>query len=88
MSELGHKRTLPPHFRMSALTPKADIETQSRNVRFVPIADITARLFDHLVERDARFALDTGRACGDLMIGDYLTCDPDFSFSARLERRF
>jgi len=25
---------------MSALPPKADIETQSRDVRFVPIADI------------------------------------------------
>ena len=30
---------------MSALPPKADIETQSRNVRFVPKADI-ASLFD------------------------------------------
>src|SRR5215471_16558950 len=25
MSALGHKRTLPPHFRMSAFPPKADI---------------------------------------------------------------
>ena len=28
---------------MSALPPKADIGTQSRNVRFVPKADIAAR---------------------------------------------
>src|SRR6516164_6624645 len=33
---------------MSALPPKADIGTQSWNVRFVPKADIR-RLFDHLV---------------------------------------
>jgi hypothetical protein len=40
MSALGQKRTWP-HFRsMSALPPKADIGTQSRNVRFVPKADI------------------------------------------------
>jgi len=39
---------------MSALPPKADIGTQSWNVRFVPKADILRcskerRLFDHLV---------------------------------------
>ena len=33
---------------MSALPPKADIGTQSRNVRFVPKADI-ALLIDHLI---------------------------------------
>ena len=33
---------------MSALPPKADIETQSWNVRYVPIADVSP-LFDHLV---------------------------------------
>jgi hypothetical protein len=33
---------------MSALPPKADIGTQSRDVRFVPKADIGA-LFDYLV---------------------------------------
>jgi hypothetical protein len=50
---------------MSALPPKADIGTQSRNVRFVPKADICGaakrHLFDHLIgaakqrywERDA-----------------------------------
>ena len=40
---------------MSALPPKADIGTQSWNVRFVPKADICTaaktRLFDHLVGR-------------------------------------
>src|SRR6516225_11433296 len=40
MSALGQKQT-SEHVRvMSALPPKADIGTQSRNVRFVPKADI------------------------------------------------
>ena len=39
MSALGQKQTLA-HLRvMSALPPKADIETQPRDVRFVPKAD-------------------------------------------------
>ena len=37
MSALGQNQTLQ---RISALPPKADIGTQSRNVRFVPEADI------------------------------------------------
>jgi hypothetical protein len=40
MSALGQKQTLKPVRVMSALPPKADIGTQSRNVRFVPKADI------------------------------------------------
>ena len=40
MSALGQKQT-SGHVRvMSALPPKADIGTQRRDVRFVPIADI------------------------------------------------
>src|SRR5215472_5405003 len=42
MSALGQKRTLQSMEPMSALPPKADIETQSRDVRFVPKADIPA----------------------------------------------
>src|SRR5262249_14454353 len=42
MSALGQKRTLGRLGSMSALPPKADIGTQSRNVRFVPEADILA----------------------------------------------
>src|SRR5215470_16284721 len=54
MSALGQKRTLKRLYLMSALPPKADIGTQSWNVRFVPKADILhcgkrTRLFDHLV---------------------------------------
>src|SRR6516165_1722907 len=53
MSALGHKRTLTSAWAMSALPPKADIETQSRDVRFVPKADscneTILSLFDHLV---------------------------------------
>jgi hypothetical protein len=43
MSALGQKRTLEQVKAMSALLPKADIETQSRDVRFVPKADIGGR---------------------------------------------
>src|SRR5262249_250779 len=53
MSGLGQKQTLGHVRIVSALPPKADIETQSRDVRFVPKADILhcnrkSRL-DHLV---------------------------------------
>src|SRR6516164_2769983 len=40
MSALGQKRTSERFQSMSALPPKADIGTQSWNVRFVPKADI------------------------------------------------
>jgi hypothetical protein len=53
MSALGQKQTWQRIFLMSALPPKADIGTQSRDVRFVPKADICRaakeRLFDLLV---------------------------------------
>ena len=53
MSALGQKQTLQRILVMSALPPKADIGTQSWNVRFVPKADIARcgkdSLFDHLV---------------------------------------
>ena len=41
MSALGHKRTSRHVWIMSALPPKADIDAQSVNVRFVPKADIS-----------------------------------------------
>jgi hypothetical protein len=44
MSALGHKRTLTRLLGMSALPPKADIKTPSRDVRFVPKADIRRSL--------------------------------------------
>src|SRR5436190_6804746 len=47
MSALGHQRTLKRLQPMSALPPKADIKTQSRDVRFVPKADIDRPSFDH-----------------------------------------
>jgi hypothetical protein len=40
MSALGQKRTLQSVRPMSALPPKADIRTHSRDVCFVPKADI------------------------------------------------
>jgi hypothetical protein len=48
MSALGQKQTSARIRVMSALPPKADIEAQSHDVRFVPKADIS-RLLDHLV---------------------------------------
>src|SRR6516162_3072708 len=47
MSALGQKQTFRPFRPMSALPPKADVGTHSRDVCFVPKADIS--LFDHLV---------------------------------------
>jgi hypothetical protein len=41
MSALGQKQTLAHVRSMSASPPKADIGTHSRDVRFVPKADIT-----------------------------------------------
>jgi len=41
MSALGQKQTFASHQLMSALPPKADIETQPRNVRFVPKGDMS-----------------------------------------------
>ena len=43
MSALGQKQTFAAHKPMSALPPKADMCGATRDVRFVPIADI-ARL--------------------------------------------
>ena len=61
MSALGQKQT-SAHVRvMSALPPKADIGTQSRNVRFVPKADILRG------GRDWRYSITssaTARSCG------------------------
>jgi hypothetical protein len=42
MSALGQKQTLRRSIEMSAIHPKADIAERDRDVRFVPIADITA----------------------------------------------
>jgi hypothetical protein len=53
MSGLGQKQTFAVQKAMSALPPKADIGTQSRNVRFVPQPDSCSAAntssFDHLV---------------------------------------
>ena len=48
MSALGHKQTCAVQKVMSALPPKADMCSATRDVRFVPIADI-GHLFDHLI---------------------------------------
>jgi hypothetical protein len=41
MSALGQKQTFAMQYAMSALPPKADMCGATRDVRFVPIADIT-----------------------------------------------
>ena len=43
MSALGQKQTLSGVRSMSALPPKADIDQDGCNVRFVPEADILRR---------------------------------------------
>ena len=48
MSALGHQRTFAVQYVMSALHPKADMCSATRDVRLVPKADI-GHLFDHLV---------------------------------------
>ena len=40
MSALGQKQTCAAQKVMSALTPKADMCGETKDVRFVPIADI------------------------------------------------
>ena len=44
MSALGQKRTFAVQKGMSALPPKADMCGATRDVRFVPIADINRAL--------------------------------------------
>ena len=52
MSALGQKQTFAMQQGMSALPPKADMCSATRNVRFVPIADILFLLFNHFVGAD------------------------------------
>jgi len=44
MSALGQKQTFAAQLGMSALSPKADMRSAARYVRFVPIADIRSGL--------------------------------------------
>jgi hypothetical protein len=48
MSALGQKQTFAPQQAMSAVTPKADMCSATRYVRFVPKADIRP-LFDYFI---------------------------------------
>jgi hypothetical protein len=52
MSALGQKQTLQHVCRMSALSPKADIDRARQDVRFVPEADIHRQ---HMVRVTARW---------------------------------
>jgi hypothetical protein len=66
MSALGQKQTFAVQSGMSALPPIADICGAKRYVRFVPIADIRRRLFDHIVsgQKDAVWYGDANRFRG------------------------
>jgi hypothetical protein len=62
MSALGQKQTSEDVKAMSALPPKADIETQPRNVCFVPKADILCSSKDR---RYSMIGADYGEAARD-----------------------
>src|SRR6516164_8914445 len=63
MSALGQKRTSEHFQSMSALPPKAEIGTQSWNVRFVPKADIcSAAIYDLLEQVLTYFCQQVARA--------------------------
>jgi hypothetical protein len=51
MSALGQKQTSRLVRAMSALPPKADMGTQSRDVRFVPKADSCTAAIDSHIQR-------------------------------------
>jgi hypothetical protein len=57
MSALGQKQTFSPRNTMSALPPKADIDGQLRNARFVPKADILHR------GKERRYSITSSAAC-------------------------
>jgi hypothetical protein len=65
MSLMGQKRTSRGQNTMSAITPKADIESSSQNVRYGPIADIGSRsrfgFHNFATLPDADLKLATGR---------------------------
>ena len=54
MSALGQKQTCAAQKGMSALPPKADMCDATRDVRFVPIADITAQKRFYSITSSAR----------------------------------
>src|SRR5262249_27665859 len=64
MSALGQKRTLRHVRSMSALPPKADIGTQSWNVRFVPTADMArpTQCTTYSITSSARSNIEGGAA--------------------------
>ena len=51
MSALGQKQTYAVQKAMSALPPKADMCAASRDVRFVPIADIISVSDPEIIRR-------------------------------------
>ena len=82
MSALGHKRTYAVRKRMSALPQKADMCGATRDVRFVPIADITHLRGKHGGNKCARTRSHELPLCrssflqrlSDLLNGPILAC--------------
>ena len=86
MSALGHKRTFAVQKGMSALPPKADMCSATRDVRFVPIADSCMQqtsLFDHLV--GARRLACSGHGEAERLGG--LQVDVQLDFGGLLDRQ-
>jgi len=65
-SALGQKRTFSNVRRMSALPPKADIDQHSRDVCFVPKADISAVTVDDIFSDPYRSITTARQAAGIL----------------------
>ena len=81
MSALGQKQTFAAQKIMSALPPKADMCAATRNVRFVPKADI-ANLFDNLVS-----TCEHGRRHGEAEGLGRLEIDHQLVLCRRLHRK-
>src|SRR5215469_8440783 len=81
MSALGQKQTSRHLQPMSALPPKADIGTQSWNVRFVPKADIS-QLLDQVVGSGEHRGWHREAEC----LGRFQV-DDQFVFCRRLHRQ-
>jgi hypothetical protein len=77
MSASGHKRTFAPQKVMSALPPKADMCSATRDVRFVPIADVGAPV-------SGRCQLENGlHTSGTRQTREYRRCCTGSEFTER-----
>jgi hypothetical protein len=91
MSALGQKQTLERDRIMSALPPKADIETRSRDVRFVPEAEIAPPYSITSLARSitslARSKIDVGISMPSAFVVRKLIAMSNFVGSKQVDRR-